>query len=349
MKNKSYCLAAFRHIFSDNAQRYRLCCHADEYLDYNEFNSSPFEYFLSDDMETIRENMLDGIPIPACHNCYKMEEAGHKSFRDKWNEGNLSTSVEKVALKLRIFGSYCNLGCYMCHPYNSSTRRAENKAALQLFEDWDVKVKPISTKMFKHTVKDILDNIDLVEHISLTGGEPLQLPRVWDFLFSIPQHKSQHITLFFDTNLTVVPEVKLDYIKERFKQVVFGVSVDHYQDKLAWIRYPIDVQQFESNVNKYKSMIDSLNVTVSLLNINDLDKIQQYYDMKVNWNTVINPTMLSIRNSPRKAEYLSKYKHIDEIVQELEKPSTHEYQKALTYCRALNRDLDFDKVFGDIL
>ena len=39
------------------------------------------------------------------------------------------SEVKNVITKLKNFGSRCNLGCYMCRPYDSSTRRQELKSA----------------------------------------------------------------------------------------------------------------------------------------------------------------------------------------------------------------------------
>ena len=64
-----------------------------------------------------------------CITCYKQEEfPSVQSYRQRklrQYAHELPTHVDKVNLKLRINGSYCNLSCYMCIPYNSSTRRNE--------------------------------------------------------------------------------------------------------------------------------------------------------------------------------------------------------------------------------
>ena len=46
-KNKSYCTMPFKEIFSDNAGRYKLCCHAQK-MDwkYTANNTTPFKFFL---------------------------------------------------------------------------------------------------------------------------------------------------------------------------------------------------------------------------------------------------------------------------------------------------------------
>ena len=81
-------------------------------------------------MEDKRDKVLSGIKLPECVTCYKQEEVNPdgESYRQRklrQYSHKLPTHVDKVNLKLRINGTYCNLSCYMCIPYNSSTRRNE--------------------------------------------------------------------------------------------------------------------------------------------------------------------------------------------------------------------------------
>ena len=358
---KTYCAAAFRQIYSDNAGRYRLCCHANNNIytqHYNTRNTTPFNYFLSDEMESIRDKMLSGEPISGCEICYKLEERGHPSWRT-WKYNSLfplTTNVEKVALKLRIMGSYCNLACYMCYPYNSSTRRIELKDKGISWKDYDGETVNISTRRYDEIVNDILNNIHLVDYINITGGEPLQLPRMWQFIEQIPDQYAKEITLSFDTNLTQLEfkQWNIWQIVSRFKRVMLGVSCDHFGDKLAWMRYPIDVQTFEANLQTAKSIISNINVTVSLLNIDKLDEIRDYYrDFNVTFTGIVcNPTMLSVRNLPDhlKQQYKQKYKQHLNVVQELDQPAIEgDLQKGLDYCRKLNsqRNINFDLLFDE--
>jgi hypothetical protein len=360
---KTYCAAAFRQVYSDNAGRYRLCCHAADHPDLKQFNTrntSPFKYFLSEEMENIREQMLSGDRVSGCEICYNMEDRGFQSWR-QWKYNSiypLSANVEKVALKLRIMGSYCNLGCYMCYPYNSSTRRQELKEKSISWKDYDGETVNISTKKYDEIIKDVLAHIHLVDYINITGGEPLQLPRMWQFLEQIPDEYAKQMTISFDTNLSELEfkQWSIWQLVSRFKHIKLGVSCDHYGDKLSWIRYPLDVRKFEANLQTAKELISNLNVTVSILNIDDLHSIKSYYD---EFNTTFyginsNPTMLSVRNLPNtlKDQYIEKYSSYEMVVQELSKHIIPlDLAKGLDYCQRLNsnRTVDFNTVFKPFL
>ena len=247
---KSYCTAAFNHIYADMNGRYKLCCHARPHQnpDLDRMSSDkvlPFDYFLSKGMDDIRSKMLAGEIIPECESCDKIDEIKPLGSPRYVHYGSLDkhyTEVRNVLLKLRIFGSHCNLGCYMCFPVNSSGRRKELKEA-QI--DWaglnsssqDIPSLPegtyaptaagkrtqrrrqqygaagstwldndpplsIKPEQWNQIKKHLLENIHLVSNIKITGGEPFLLPRHYEFLKEIPDEHAKHITLNYDTNLT---------------------------------------------------------------------------------------------------------------------------------------------------
>jgi hypothetical protein len=244
----------------------------------------------------------------------------------------------------------------MCFPYNSSTRRRHLKENDIDWKSDAEKVVNITTGRYEQVVTDILDNIHLVDRLDITGGEPLQLPRMWQFIDKIPDQYAKDITLNFYTNLTQLEfqQWNVWQLVKRFKQVKLAVSCDHYGDKLAWIRYPIDVKQFEDNLNTARSLIADINVTVSILNINDLLDIEKYYkDFNVTFTGIVfNPKHLSIRNIPDqlKAKYKQIYAHLPNVISELDNTIIPgQLQAGLDYCRKLNsqRNINFDLLFDD--
>ena len=381
--NGSYCPLIFNEIYADSSGEYRLCCHAGSTKLSRKYKSQthkPFEYFMSPEMEDIRDKVLSGEKIEACKTCYKQEEVNPdgESYRQRkiaHHRYNLPTHVDKVNLKLRINGSYCNLSCYMCIPYNSSTRRNEMN---KIYPDgWDFfsksKFVSVKHKEYEMIVEDILDNIEKVDTIHITGGEPLQLPNHWKLIDKIPKEHAKNIKLVYDTNLTELryKNHSVYDIEDKFKSVYWGVSCDHFKDKLSWIRYPIDVKQFEKNL---KEMLDSgfnanISCTISLLNVFDLIDINNYYKNKfganVHFNSIVTtPNFLSIRHLPIDVK--------QKLLRQLDVPvydrrgvnkfqlvktqlklegDTSNLQKAYDYMDKLskNRNFDWKKLWPDFL
>jgi|TARA_R110001583_G_scaffold12215_4_gene54317 hypothetical protein len=348
-KSLTYCVKAFDEIYSDNANRYRLCCHADinKTISYmNTTNTLPFDYFLSDAMEEIRNDMLSGKKIQGCEGCYESEKRTGSSHRTHFNnitENNIE--VNNVITKLKNFGSRCNLGCYMCRPYDSSTRRQELKAAnlvdtwndlgLAEFErEWVTNVSSTEIDTFN---QNILENLDKVKKIKIFGGEPVLLDRMWQFLDKIVWHDAQKIEIEICSNLTQIEYKKwsLKELDRKFKKLKLIVSCDHFGDKLEFIRYPIDVKEFEKNLEIMKDNVMMINCTVSVLNAFDLKEIEEYYkDFRVNYEPVYSPASLSIKNLPNKEDMI--YIPNDLIRNELLKETNDdEYKKGILYIQAL--------------
>jgi len=359
-KNKSYCAMPFKEIYADNAGRYKLCCHArpiNELKKYTTENTMPFEFFNSPEIEEIRNKMIIGEKIEACKTCYKLEEDTGMSYRNgKYlNKYGIDMEIKNVGLKLRIHGSYCNLGCYMCHPKNSSTRRNELKQIYGEKGIWGNSFKSVKHKQWNDITKDILDNIHLVSYMNITGGEPLQLPKHWQFLDLIPNEHAKHIKLSYDTNLTELrykDKSIFDYVK-KFKDIKLGVSCDHYDKKLDWIRYPIDRLKFEANIKEAHSLIHQLNCTVSLLNIFDLNEIYDYYMKNFNVHTtfvniVRGPEHLSIRNLNKEQKEIVKQKYknhkdLEFILSELSlDPVDVNNTRMKQYCDDLSKHRNFN-------
>jgi len=286
-------------------------------------------------MENIRNRMLEGRRVAGCETCYEVEDAGYESHRYIWKD-TLYNDIEKhsIEVKLRMFGSACNLSCYMCHPVNSTTRNKEiSKLKTNMFAE--AKGPDFflhDNEIFEVNADDILKHIDLIERILIIGGEPILMTPHWKFLDSIPDELKKNIILEYQTNLTRLSHMKWDvrdYIP-KFKDVLLHVSADHYGPRLNLIRYPIDYVVFEKNVEEMRSNINSINITASMLNAYDLKDIEDYYTDKLSVNTrvasvVQRPRPLSIRNirdKDRVREMLKTFDYVPEFVlAELNLPS----------------------------
>lgn len=320
--NKTYCPMPFVHIYNDSAGWYDLCCHTgNKTRTYNVNSTLPFNFLFSKEMEEVRNKMLNGEKVNSCKRCYEQEQFIGESKRTEYIQiFGKPKKVNKVYIKLRIFGNYCNLSCYMCHPHNSSTRAKELNDLNETHPQWRFD-DPVHFKKlnYEQVEKNILDNIRFISTIGITGGEPLQSKRMYEFLEKIPQHYCDKITLHFSTNFTKT-EWKghsVDDILKKFSSVLFAVSCDHFGDKLAWIRYPINVDEFENNLFAYRKNV-KIYPTVSVLNVEDLDDIEEYY--KTNFavpvvfdsTSIVNaPTSLTPSNHINRESIISKYEHRD--------------------------------------
>ena len=365
--NNTLCSAAFSHLYSTNEDQYRLCCFQGKSgtLPYRPSEVPPFKHFDSPEMNQIRSDMLVGKHINGCEVCYDLEANDLHSYRQKHFRSTLDQFTNKVDLKLRMFGSICNLSCYMCYPYNSSKKRGELSKmsdADNIFVGHEDEID-LGTVAYQQAVDDIVANIDRVKSIRFVGGEPFLMPRHWDFVFALPKNSRKKIHLKYNTNLTKTSfkNYNLEDIIAEYPKLTLTVSADHYGEKHKWIRYPIDVDQFEDNLVKYKKHIMCITLCVSLLNAEDIIDITNYYKRNFGIEVVVlggvreDPLHLAARQlDPQlKAKLIAEYqKYGNQFIGAINALSFEAdeslREKTARYFRALDkmRGTDVNRIFG---
>ena len=333
IKNQSYCPLPFDTVYSNNTGVYDLCCWSDHSESKEFFGDNarcdkvgPFDFFLSAKMEQVRNKMLAGQKIDMCSTCYRQEQTIGQSVRTKLLTERTPNKVEKINLRIRNFGNHCNLSCVMCIPYNSTSRYKELTDIGYSTKDWG-EHPGVSYKSYELFKEDLIKNAKSIGTLSITGGEPFAIPKFWKFLLDdMPREMAREINLHIETNLTNLKwkNYKFTDLVNRYNQVRLLVSCDHFGEKLSFIRYPIDVEQFENNLLHYHRYIDKLTLTVQLLNVFDLDQIKKYYrekfDLDVSTFSYVMETsksgnpdwnVLSVRNikDMHKQKIIEKYSH----------------------------------------
>lgn len=250
--SKTYCTKAFTNIFTDAVNRYRLCADAGitkELKDMNMETTNPLDYFYSPEMDEVRKKMVEGKYISGCEVCYEQESKTGWSYRqdhmrkiDDYGLTEFPTTPLKPGLKTRLIGTKCNLGCYMCRAYDSSTRRMELSQA-NLWDMWrdlgikeyeNTRVRNIGQTRHKEILKHLKDNETKIHMFRMCGGEPLLSDRMWEMCDQVSDEYAKEMKLFITTNLTEL-EYKghsIHKLAEKFECLQLEVSCDHYGDKL---------------------------------------------------------------------------------------------------------------------
>ena len=279
--SSSFCILPFIQQFVNTDNRIAPCCISDYSCGGPVFKDS--STFNSEYMKNIRREMLYSKQPKACAICYRDESKGKSSKRIEVNKqfedweytvngsGYMYTMPQYYDLRP---GNVCNLKCVMCNPQNSSKWIEDN----HLLEDGYDKV----IKFSDETIDDVLSNADQVKRLQLAGGEPFYMKSVKRLLTGlVDSGHSKHINLQITTNLTIINESILQLL-EHFQKIVITISIDGIGEVGEYIRFPLNWNKFEENVDKLleqkqnydrKDWYFAVNVTKSQLNAEHIDTI----------------------------------------------------------------------------
>jgi len=156
-------------------------------------------------------------------------------------------------------------------------------------------------------LQGLLENSKDIEVLHLCGGEPLII-KSYTHLVKKLRDEGEHISLMYNTNLTVLRDEMFDIWKD-FKQVKLLVSIDGIEDIYESIRVPTKWKTIKKNLEKLeskalKNMVIPIITTVNIENVYHLpDLLQWLIDQKFKkvmtvpfFNILYSPSHLSLIN-----------------------------------------------------
>ena len=310
-------------------------------------------------MKDLRLDLINGVQNKNCDHCWKRENAGAFSHRQKsnnsfhvsdntinsvlTNRGQIDTLPVSLSIKI---GNLCNLKCIMCSPLASSQHEKEVNDwkkinvklpnFIQTMEDYESENKQM--KNFKGIsseeveIDTVIDNIEPMlancELLQLVGGEPLVNPITSQILeLCVEKGYSDHITIQLITNLSTIYKKHFQHLS-KFKSANITISFDHIEDeKFNYIRFPADYKTFRNNFDVIindASINGKISTTFSIFNIFDLENIFDEFERirnSIDHNLVININLVTQPNyfDIRYLEQNQKEELIDSLDRYLEK------------------------------
>ena len=284
---KNFCVLPFMHSFVTH-NSIGPCC---AYIKNPKLNSF-HQYWDSDQLLNLKQNMLQDNRDSGCTICWDKEDRGFPSLRNHSNEiykeyiDNILNGKlidQPVVLDLRL-GNLCNLKCRMCTSEWSSQIADEilSNPALEWNNIPRQRITEISDDGW-----ELLDKwIAKVQRVFMTGGEPTIIKKNLEYIKKIiDTGRSKEIDLVFTTNATNVNKEFLK-IAEKFKSVHFAVSIDGVNDLASYIRFPSKWDQIKQNlytIGQHNFGV-GINTTIQWLNMTRLnemfDFIEEYVESK---------------------------------------------------------------------
>ena len=307
---ETFCILPWVHLYSEPDGSVRPCCislaepgtvdrdaDGEPYVIYSQ--GAIERAWNSQFMKELRQEMLAGKRPPACLRCFHTEDRGIRSYRQFSNE-EFADRIEEVidgtsedgfsppdsirSIDLRL-GNLCNLRCRMCSP-ESSKAIIKEWAHLNGMDGDDARLQRLKRLDWfskEDLWRGIEKHVSSIEKLHFTGGEPMIIPQVADFLERVvAMGYARNITLSFISNLTVLPRRMLA-LWPHFKSVRLVASVDGFGEVNSFIRHPSNWATIDRNLKEldgsYKQLnLSSLciNTTVQVYNIFRLDALIEY-------------------------------------------------------------------------
>lgn len=280
-------------------------------------------YWFQYGMSGIRKDMLDGKPIAGCQDCYRMEQHGKVSGRQRqllkagidhenfdktflsspWIETFKDSQRRKgdtdvVPQDWQIdLGNFCNSACVFCTPEFSSKIAVEYRRIGISNEMPTANWCDEYLDSFLYTLTQSKN----IAYLHFIGGETLITPAFKQILKALIAAKLHtRVSIGFTVNLTVWDQDIVDLLQE-FREINLGMSVECFHPVNDYVRYGSKLSTVETILdqwidfgNKHPNCLMQLRTTPTLLSIKHLLSV---YD--VAWNKGLNVESCNFLNNPR--------------------------------------------------
>ena len=275
----------------------RPCCQIIEPSTPNRAThpDKPLDFYL-ERRQQVQKSYIDYNSHPGCDTCLRQNHPYANFFNANWpiqRNNNYSSDIKQLHIQ---FNNKCNLACRMCSPSFSSMHDKESGGNGEIRHN----IAP-HTKLYSQLV----DKIDEIEYLYLTGGESFLDPTTWDFLEKcVTKDRAKHIQLQINTNGTVSLNKHQLNILDKFKQRFIHISVDGTGSMAEYTRTGLVWDKWSKNLDKYIKYFtnESISIvyTVSALNVwqfgEDCDFYKKEFKFGLHWSTLTHPHGLSISN-----------------------------------------------------
>lgn len=248
----------------------------------------------SDNMKSLRKEMMEGKEPEICSKCFSREKVTGESGRiyhirdfpevvDKVPEitepDGTCTTMELKYWDFR-FSNLCNFKCRSCGPRYSSAWVPDARAMGIADQEKVWSIEQVGNKPNYDFLKD---QINTVQRIYFAGGEPLLMDEHWKILDMLVENRRFDVRLAYNTNCSVLTYGKknvMDYwAMWEWGKVEVWPSIDEIGARAELIRsgtvWP-KVEQNLKDLTKLKNIIMRPGITVGAWNVFRLPEIIRY-------------------------------------------------------------------------
>ena len=334
---KTFCPAPWFQVRNSNDMTKRVCGSIKtQPEDRFSVGQSPLEYLNSDHIQRLKKQLHNGSQATACDACWKNEDSGAESLRQKLinqvtSQKGISNSFINNYFKHKNnyhsdllimadikIGNTCNHACVMCHPGDSSliyNKWLQGKKQFFVKEKLEqdskyfdkIKLNTYKNDKYRSFVSDILNNNQNLRNIKLLGGEPLLDSRLLEKLSHLPAAQKNKISLEFITNGSIDLSRVLNKLGD-FRKINFSISIEGVGKTQEYARMGSDWSFLENNILQVR---DTPGVSVGVVHTLQTSTVLGFVELanwiadnnlKLSFGCVTEPDFLSFKSMPELAK-----------------------------------------------
>lgn len=262
------CALAYHGMMVDRVGTILPCCVYQEgdYASLIPYHDSA--QYLDRIRRPMHEDFQAGKKHPGCDRCYHEESLGAQSLRTVMGVLADTSPCQESSpihhLHLRL-GNLCNLKCMMCSSDASSAISSERYTHRDKFAPLGMHLESLpimdvwwASDRFRAWFEQMVPTL---RNLAFTGGEPLLIPEVLDFLDMAVKHNAS-IRVVLNTNLTVLP-ARMIQVLEGLPHTTIIISLEGTGAMNDYIRYPSDWHVIDRNITNLQQALPHIDLKVN--------------------------------------------------------------------------------------
>ena len=338
----TFCMHPFTGLATREDGAIQVCCRSHPIGNIQD--NTLEEIWNGDNMKRIRKQVLTDDRPPECEPCFRLEDQGVESLRQRHISGKIPearinlypTAVQSMnsdytmpfeipTMELKL-NNLCNLKCRMCHPGDSTAwndwaevkefYKGEGQVIFDIVEKHNLEKKPLLDKFEDNPNwwASLEKNLPYFRRVEFAGGEPLMDPQHYRILDMLAPYGDQ-IEIKYATNLTTLGKSNRTVWQywPKFKSVAVNVSIDGIGASYEYVRGNASWSEVVNNIKQIQTIPNVSRivgaVAVQVSNVLILDKMIELFlnDLGIVFytNMVQYPNVLSAQVIPNELKSLA--------------------------------------------
>lgn len=314
MFEKTFCSSPWFHVRLTYDGSFESCRWAKDPKREHRFQEQTImDYYNSNQMKSLRQELLSGASPSACNSCYYEESFGklngrrrqllksavdtnnfaltlrssphYKNFEYSYLNNGVA-NLAPVDLQIEL-GNTCNSACIMCIPEASSRLEKDyhtlNKINSRLFLKPNLSTAWTRDKSLVNRFVNELLAIPNIRYIHFLGGETLFEETFYTICEELIKHnRAKDIIVGTTTNGTIYNN-RVQNLINNFKQFHLGISIEAVTKLNDYIRWPSKIDNIKNNIKKFlnlrktnNGLYISLRITPTVFTIYEIDQLFEF-------------------------------------------------------------------------